>query len=351
MRKWISVLLPLAAGFLGSTAYWGFASASASWGQVLPSLYCIPIVIAAIRLGAVPAVIVALAAGGFHGIGSVLARGEGWAQPLVQTLLMVGLGLTAAKLAEWQGARATFEATTSGSGSMETGFGEARDAAQLSAMDRVVVGLARQFRTPVTSIEGAGWVLEDAALPAEKRQEFVGIVRKESHRLNRFLADVLDFTQPRKPRFHSVELSPLVDEVIQLASPKDQGASYRFLKDVPANFPPLRCDPEQIRQVLLSLAMNAVQASPGGGQIEISARLAQGNAVIRVKDHGRGIPAALLDRVFDPFFTSRENCLGLGLPMALHIVTEHGGRIIIESSSDQGTCFAVILPAAPAAER
>src|SRR5436305_1060029 len=85
------------------------------------------------------------------------------------------------------------------------------------AVGRLVVGLVHQFRTPVTSIGGAGWVLEVPRLPDKKRQEFVGIIRKESHRLNRVLSDVLDFTRPRKPRYQTVELSTLVDEVVQLA--------------------------------------------------------------------------------------------------------------------------------------
>src|SRR5262249_42648981 len=173
--------------------------------------------------------------------------------------------------------------------SVQHSFNEVQDCNQLPALGRVVAGLVRQFRTPVTSIEGAGWVLEDSRLPDEKRQELVGIIRKESHRLNRVLSDVLDFTRPRKPRFRAVDLSTLVDEVIQLAGPKDHGPFFLFQKDISPDFPPLRCDPEQIRQALLNLAMNAIQATPGGGQIEISAQIEDGEAVIKVNDHGRGI--------------------------------------------------------------
>jgi signal transduction histidine kinase len=90
--------------------------------------------------------------------------------------------------------------------------------------------------------------------------------------------------------------------------------------------------------------MNAIQASPGGGQIEVSARIEQDHAVIRVTDHGAGIQATIVDRVFDPFFTTRENSLGLGLPVARHIVNDHGGRIAIEATSNRGTCVTVWLP-------
>jgi signal transduction histidine kinase len=208
----------------------------------------------------------------------------------------------------------------------------------------LAVALVRQFRTPVASIEGAGWVLEDSRLPDEKRQEFVGIIRKESHRLDRVLSDVLDFTRPRKPRFETASISTLIDEVIRLAGPKDHGPFFLFKTDIAPDLPPLRCDPEQIRQTLLNLAMNAIQASPGGGQIEISARVEQNFVVIRIRDHGRGIPAAILDRIFDPFFTTHESSLGLGLPVALHTVTEHGGRIAVEGTSGFGTCMCISLP-------
>jgi two-component system sensor histidine kinase AtoS len=208
----------------------------------------------------------------------------------------------------------------------------------------MIVGLVRQFRTPLTSIEGAGWLLEDGRLSEDKRQEIVRIVRKESHRLNRVLADVLDFAQPREPRFRAVELSMLVDEVIQLAGPKDHGPFFIFRKDIPPNFPPLRCDPELIRQVLLNVAMNSIQASPGGGQIDISARREEQAVVIRVKDYGRGIPPQALDKIFEPFFTTYENSLGLGLSVALRIVTEHGGKMWVEPFPNKGCSISIMLP-------
>src|SRR5262249_12731417 len=149
---------------------------------------------------------------------------------------------------------------------------------------------------------------------------------------------------PRRPRYQTVELAKLIAEVTQLAGPKGHAPFFLLRNDVPPDFPRLRCDPEQIRQALLNLVMNAIQASPGGGQIEISARLEQGNAVNRVKDHGRGIPPAIAGKIFDPFFSTHENSLGLGLSLAVHIVADHGGRIAVEATSDRGTCMSVWLP-------
>ena len=89
----------------------------------------------------------------------------------------------------------------------------------------------------------------------------------------------------------------------------------------------LRGDPEQIRQVLLNLIMNSNQAMPAGGEVEISARIEGDTFVIAVRDHGTGVPAAAVDRIFEPFFSTYEHRLGLGLAQALRIVREHGGRM------------------------
>jgi signal transduction histidine kinase len=345
-RKWLPVLLPFSVALLGSDLHWSLTGASATWGTVLANLYYIPIVIAAISLGSRAALLVSFAAGCAHSAASVLGRGDSFAQPVAQTALFVCIGLTTAKLAEWLRDRAAPAVTLKGSPpvELETSFNEAQDSSQTSALARVVSGLVCQFRTPVTSIEGAGWVLEDARLPEEKRQEFVGIIRKESHRLNRVLSDVLDFTRPRKPRLQPVNLATLIDEVVDMASPKDHRPIFLFRVDLAADLPQLRCDPELMRQALLNLAMNAIQASSGGGQIEIAVRAEAGGAAIRITDHGHGIPPNILGQVFDPFFTTRDTGLGLGLPIAAHIVTEHGGKIAIENTSSRGTCVTVWLP-------
>jgi signal transduction histidine kinase len=340
-RKWIAALLPFAVGLLESNI--GSATSSNPWAEVSASLYYFPVVIAAISLGARAASLVGLVSGVSHGIVIVYGRGDTWVPAVAHTLVFVCVGLTAAWLSNWlrPGGDRTKGLPTD---PRNTSLKDFDDESRMSALGRVVVGLVRQFRTPLTSIEGAAWLLQDARLPDDKRQEFVGILRKESSRLNRVLSEVLDFARPRKPRFRKVDLSSLVDEVIRLANPRDRGPLFLFRKDFPPDMPPVQCDPEQIKQVVLNLAANAIQASPEGGQIEISARVQNENVVIKVSDQGRGVSPELVDRIFDPFFTTHENCLGLGLAVAHTIVSEHSGKIALEPSSGVGTCVAVTLP-------
>ena len=335
-RKWLPVMLPFSIGLIASAVYSFLEIFSESWGQVLGSLYYIPIVIAAIVPGVPSGFSVALAAGAVHTIAATFGHGDPWIGPIAQTLLFVCVAITAARLAQWRGGALRSIVLDQPEGSLASG-------GELSVLSRMIVGLVRQFRTPLTSIEGAGWVLEDPKLADNKRRELVGIVRKETHRLNRIMMDVLEFTQPRSPRFRMIDLSKLVDDVIQLAGRKD-GRPFTLTKNIPSDLPMLRGDPEQIRQVLLNLIMNSNQAMPAGGEVEISARIEGDTFVIAVKDHGTGVPAAAVDRIFEPFFSTDEHRLGLGLALALRIVGEHGGRIMVDREHTDGARILVILP-------
>lgn len=344
--RWKPVLLPFLVALLGTSLQWSGTFLSASSQAVLTSLYYPSIVIAGIGLGSRGAAIVALAAGAFEASAAMLGRGDRWAPPVAQTIMFVSVGLMAAWLTERLRSDGNRTKLTKALGppAGEGMFNEVYNANQMSTVTQVVLGLARQIRTPLTSIEGAGWVLNDAGLPDDKRQEFVAIVRKEANRLNRVLSDLMEFARLQKPRFRRSNLSSLVDEAIQLTGPRDSNHVFLFRKDIPADFPRLWCDPEQIRQVLLNLFRNSIQASAGGGKIEIAAETKDGNAVIRVRDYGPGVPAQVRRQIFDPFFTTHEDNLGLGLSVALYIVNEHGGRMSVESDSAIGCCFTITLP-------
>ena len=341
MQKWLPVLPPFAVALLGSEVYASLDTYSPSWGAVLGGLYYIPIVVAAITLGVREAVGVAIAAGTAHMLVAGVRHGDHWLNPIAQMALFICIAPTAARLAGFRReavGRTVQPAASGDTGSEAVQSGGARQASS------VVAGLVRHFRTPLASIEGASWVLDDIELDQEATRELVAIVRKEAQNMKRVISDVTDFMQPRQARFALVRVAAVVDDVIQAAQPKGQGPSYVFSKDVPADLPPLRGDPEQLRQALLNLVKNSVQALPGGGRIAVRARSVGNQVVIAVEDNGRGIPAGAADRIFEPFFTTREHSLGLGLPAALRIVTEHGGKLQVDCWRSEGVCISVILP-------
>jgi signal transduction histidine kinase len=133
-------------------------------------------------------------------------------------------------------------------------------------------------------------------------------------------------------------------EVIKLARPTEHGPYFLFRTDVPPDLPLLRCDPDQTKQMLLNVVMNSIEATPGGGEIGIAAHVDRDVVSIRVTDHGKGISPEALDRIREPFFTTRDDSMGLGLTVACQIAAAHGGRIAVESTVSKGTSVSIELP-------
>ena len=136
----------------------------------------------------------------------------------------------------------------------------------------------------------------------------------------------------------------MLDHVLELASHGTRGKEVRFEKNVEANLRTVECDPEQLEQVLLNLMINAIEASPEGGSITLSAAASDGRIAIGVVDNGHGVAPAHVDRLFDPFFTTKENGTGLGLPVAHQIVRQMGGSLQVQANAGRGMTFSVVLP-------
>jgi signal transduction histidine kinase len=139
-------------------------------------------------------------------------------------------------------------------------------------------------------------------------------------------------------------MQDLFETVSSLATHALRDERTQIQLETAANLPLVECDSEQIKQVLLNLVLNAVQAMPEGGKVVLSATGERHGIAIRVLDEGGGIPAEHLEHIFDPFFTLKEAGTGLGLSVAHGIVTQHGGTLRVESSSSQGAQFLVMLP-------
>ncbi len=343
LHLWSPVVALYSLAVLGSIIRCQLPLGAYSWHEVLPDLYFVPIVIAAINFGGRPAFAVAAASGAAHATVSALGGIDSWFRLSMETLVFVCVGLTAAAVARMN--HATGAMAGGGIGvTPDRALKVLRSATEVPGLSEIVAGLVQRFRVPVSSITGAVWLLEDRQLPQEKRDEFIGIIRKESQNLDRTVSNVLDFTQLRKPHFRDVPLASLLDDVIQLSGPKDHGPYFLFRTNISPEIRHLRCDREQICRLLVNLALNSMQATPGGGQIILTARADRKRAIIAVKDHGHGIPPDIIDRIFDPFFTTHENSLGLGLTVARNIAIAHGGNISVNESSGKGTCVSLALP-------
>jgi two-component system, NtrC family, sensor histidine kinase HydH len=227
---------------------------------------------------------------------------------------------------------------------LQESFEQVKQADRLSAVGQLAASLAHEIRNPLASIEGAANIIRSISASPEIREGSLHIIQKECQRVNHLLTDLLDFARPRPPEFRPVDLPRLIDSVFALVGPNAQ-LQHVTLKKTVVNAPAsLESDPEQLKQVLLNLVINAIQAMPRGGEIAVTVDVSAGAAVISVRDQGTGVAPEHLDRIFDPFFTTKESGTGLGLSVAHQVITQHGGFIAAKPNPDGGMTFSITLP-------
>ncbi len=226
---------------------------------------------------------------------------------------------------------------------MRKGLKEAQRREKLASLGELSAGLAHEIRNPLGIIKNAAEGLTSKERNQEEKNLLLDIIIQESKRLNKLVTDFLDFARPRPPEKVEASLKELVEEVAFSleGEAKERGVSF-ILSLEEAVFP---FDRDQMRQVLLNLLFNALEAMPWGGEININLSKGREGAHLKIEDRGTGISQEHLDRIFDPFFTTKEKGTGLGLALVYTIVEAHGGSIHVESGQG-GTRFEVRLPLA-----
>lgn len=227
---------------------------------------------------------------------------------------------------------------------LQDSFEQIRRADRLSAIGQLSASLAHEIRNPLASIDGAANLIESPQTSEEMRKGSLAIIHKEIQRLNRLLTNLLDFARPRKPEFQAVDPVRLIDAIIGLAGHSAQQKGIALRKEVPPSVPAFECDSEQIKQVILNLAINAVQAMTGPGDVVLSARQQNSSVVISVRDQGPGVADEDMDKIFNPFFTTKDTGTGLGLSVVYQIITQHGGVVRTERNAAGGMTFSVVIP-------
>jgi two-component system sensor histidine kinase HydH len=215
---------------------------------------------------------------------------------------------------------------------------------RLSAAGQLSASLAHEIRNPLASISGAAGILSRGQASLESRAECLDILTKESQRLNKLLTNFLEFARPRLPRFQSIDPGEVIQSVTALAqhATRHQGISLELRPFVGSR--EIHCDPEQIKQLLLNLILNAIQATADGGIVTIVPLFEAEIFSIEVRDEGKGIALEERDSIFEPFFTTKENGTGLGLAIASNIALQHGGTLAYRPNAAQGTIFRLQLP-------
>jgi len=227
---------------------------------------------------------------------------------------------------------------------LQSSFEQLRRADRLSALGELSTGLAHEIRNPLGSIEGALQILLRPSLASQTKDEFGQLAQKEIDRLKGLLTNFLDFARPQPPKRVSTQPAQLLQSVGKLAAETAKMSRASIRIDSGDDVPSVLVDPEQMKQVLLNLVINAIQAMPSGGEVVLRSLKNGDSVILEVQDEGTGIPAEDLERVFNPFVTTLPNGTGLGLSIAYQIVSQHGGHIAARRNPGQGMTFTVTLP-------
>jgi len=220
---------------------------------------------------------------------------------------------------------------------------------RLVALGKMAAGVAHEVRNPLSSIKGFATLLGSRFKDGSQEHEAAGLLVQEAERLNRSITELLNYARPTPLKKENINLAEIIASSLKLISSDAKALEVETSLDVSPDLPPVSADRDRINQVLLNLYINGLQAMEDVKKdkfLKVSVHQAQspGFIEIEVQDNGKGIPAEDIDRVLDPYFTSKPDGTGLGLAMAYKIIDEHKGAIRFKSQSGQGTTVIVSLP-------
>ena len=233
---------------------------------------------------------------------------------------------------------------------LQTTFQQLLQAEKLASLGELSAGIVHEVRNPLASIKGAIEILEDELTNDSPRREYVGLAKGEIDRLDQLVGEFLRFARPVAPSKTPTDLNEIVDSITGLIANQAASQSIAVIRDLQKNLPLILVDAEQIKQVVLNLAINALQAmnQSNGADQTLTFRTFQhdNNFIVEVTDSGSGVDPKHLSKIFDPFFTTKEKGIGLGLSIAHKIATQHGGHLNAKRSADL-TTFTLTIPIGP----
>jgi len=217
-------------------------------------------------------------------------------------------------------------------------------AEKMAAIGELAAGFAHEIRNPLGIIAGSAETVrkhEDKKI----REEMTSYILEESKRINGLINTLLDFARPKEPELVSCDLREVLEKTLLLLAPQAKTLGVEIKKEIPRKPLKVLIDPEQMRQAVTNLGVNALEAMPDGGVLKVTvSENAKGKIVLQFSDTGKGIPKEVQNKVFDPFFTTKNGGTGLGLSIAHRIITQHGGDISVEGEEGRGSIFTISLP-------
>jgi signal transduction histidine kinase len=317
-------------------------------------LYYLPIILAAfrngLRGGIVAAVVVCLVYLP-HALGHISHDPASDTQKVLEMVLYLAVGIVTGSLASrLTGTQRRLQATAH---VLQTSLEQLRAAeeklvqeARLAAVGRLSAGLAHEIRNPLASIKGSAEILADDFPAPHPKRRMLQVLIDEAVRLNEVLTRFLAFARPTPPQRGTVAAADEVEAVVTLVRSRPDAEGRRIDFERPGGEAiRVHVDPGQIRQVLLNVLLNALQATGAGGEVRIRCERRGSDAVLSVRDGGAGFTEEALANAFTPFFTTKSGGTGLGLAISHRIVEQHGGSIRLRNVPEGGL-VEIALPAA-----
>lgn len=234
---------------------------------------------------------------------------------------------------------------------------------RLALLGELSAGIAHEIRNPLAGIKAGAQILEDSFGADDFRYQIVERIVREVDKANRLLKEFFKFARPTKPKFKFHDVEMIIDGVYLLLAPKMQKRNIQFIPDFGTEVPQVYIDETQFEQVILNLFLNSIDAMQAGGKLKVSTfkkrlrvldkekeKLDVPNndlnyVLVEISDTGSGISKENIGKIFNPFFTTKADGIGLGLSICSRLMEENGGKIDVVSEIDKGTTFILALPA------
>jgi two-component system, NtrC family, sensor kinase len=224
---------------------------------------------------------------------------------------------------------------------------------RLASLGTLAAGLAHEIKNPLVAIKTFTQLLPERFDDEEFRNYFTNVAAGEIDRISTLVTELLEFSRPSGPFFQQENLNDVLDKMITLIKTEAKQKEVTIETALADDLPTITIDKEQIKQVIINILLNAIQATPEKGSILVATRkIAKSNGSpgfvqVEISDTGIGIPEQELDKIFTPFFTTRAKGSGLGLAISHQIIQEHEGNIDVRSAVQKGTTFTINLPTNP----
>ena len=229
-------------------------------------------------------------------------------------------------------------------------FDQMTRADRLASIGEMAAGIAHEIKNPLAGIAGVIQVLRKEHAVGDQKRLILDEVLVQVERMDKAVRNLLSFARPPEPKLTPADINELISRLLNFLAPQFARNSISVDRKLATGLPWLTLDPDLMQQALINIALNAIQAMPEGGKFVVETRSVKpdgqspGSIEVLCSDTGKGITLENQSRIFNPFYTTRQQGTGLGLSITQRIIEQHGGEISVMSSPEKGTTFTLSFP-------